>query len=45
MGAHAFLTFLFLVSFQWIALLLNLPLVVFNVNKCVHQSLIPQYSN
>ncbi|CAE6504208.1 unnamed protein product [Rhizoctonia solani] len=33
MGAHAFLTFLFLVSFQWIALLLNLPLVVFNVNK------------
>ncbi|ELU42060.1 Cornichon domain-containing protein [Rhizoctonia solani AG-1 IA] len=33
MGAHAFLTFLFLVSFQWIALLLNLPLVAFNVNK------------
>lgn len=35
MGAHAFLTLLFLLSFQWIALLLNLPLVAFNVNKYV----------
>ncbi|KAG9090977.1 COPII-coated vesicle protein [Ceratobasidium sp. UAMH 11750] len=33
MGAHAFLTLLFLLSFQWIALLLNIPLVAFNVNK------------
>ncbi|QRV84091.1 ER-derived vesicles protein ERV14 [Ceratobasidium sp. AG-Ba] len=33
MGAHAFLTLLFLLSFQWIALLLNLPLVAFNVNN------------
>ncbi|KAG9104530.1 hypothetical protein FRC06_001616 [Ceratobasidium sp. 370] len=33
MGTHAFLTLLFLLSFQWIALLLNIPLVAFNVNK------------
>jgi len=32
-GAHAFLTFLFLISGQWIAFLLNAPLVAFNVNR------------
>jgi len=31
--AHAFLTTLFLLTGQWIALLLNAPLVAFNVNK------------
>jgi hypothetical protein len=31
--AHAFLTILFLVSGQWIAFLLNAPLLAFNVNK------------
>jgi hypothetical protein len=31
--AHAFLTTLFLVSGQWIAFLLNAPLLAFNVNK------------
>ena len=34
-GAHAFLALLFLLSGQWTAFLLNLPLVVFNANKCV----------
>lgn len=33
--AHAFLTLLFLLSGQWTAFLLNLPLVVFNANKSV----------
>ncbi|KAF4577082.1 hypothetical protein EYR40_009557 [Pleurotus pulmonarius] len=32
-GAHAFLTVLFLLSGQWIAFGLNLPLVVFNALK------------
>jgi len=31
--AHAFLSLLFLLSGQWTALILNLPLVAFNVNK------------
>ncbi|PPQ88460.1 hypothetical protein CVT25_011586 [Psilocybe cyanescens] len=31
--AHAFLTLLFLLSGQWIAFVLNLPLVLFNANK------------
>lgn len=33
--AHAFLSLLFLLSGQWVAFLLNLPLVLYNVNKCV----------
>ena len=33
MIAHAFLTLCFLLSGQWIAFLLNAPLVGFNVNK------------
>lgn len=32
---HAFLTTLFLLSGQWTALILNAPLVAFNVQKCV----------
>ena len=32
-GAHAFLTFLFLISGQWTAFFLNAPLVAFNANK------------
>jgi hypothetical protein len=35
MIAHAFLTLLFLLSSQWLAFLLNAPLVAYNVNKCV----------
>ena len=33
MIAHAFLTTLFLLSFQFIALVINAPLVAYNVNK------------
>ncbi|KAF8070778.1 cornichon [Lyophyllum atratum] len=33
--AHAFLTLLFLLSGQWIAFLLNAPLVAYNANKQV----------
>ena len=33
--AHAFLSLLFLLSGQWTAFILNLPLVVYNVNKSV----------
>ena len=38
MIAHAFLTLLFLLSGQWLAFLLNAPLVAYNVNKwvCIH---------
>ncbi|KAI0343747.1 cornichon [Trametopsis cervina] len=32
-GAHAFLTIVFLLSGQWIAFLLNAPLLVYNINK------------
>lgn len=35
MIAHAFLTLLFLLFGQWLAFLLNVPLVAFNVNKWV----------
>lgn len=34
-SAHAFLTILFLLFGQWIAFLLNAPLLAFNVNKSV----------
>ncbi|KAI8374654.1 cornichon [Radiomyces spectabilis] len=33
MGVHAFLFFMFLVNGSWMAVLLNLPLVVYNVQK------------
>ncbi|SAM07523.1 hypothetical protein [Absidia glauca] len=33
MGAHAFLFFMFLINGSWIAMLLNLPLVVYNIQK------------
>ena len=33
--AHAFLTTLFLLSGQWMAFLLNAPLLAYNINKCV----------
>lgn len=32
---QAFITFLMLISGQWLALILNLPLVAYNVNKFV----------
>src|SRR6266478_543548 len=35
-AAHAFLTLLFLLSGQWTAFFINLPLVLFNANKSVH---------
>lgn len=35
MLAHAFLTLCFLLSGQWIAFLVNAPLVGYNVNKSV----------
>lgn len=34
-AVHGFLTFLFLINGYWVALLLNLPLVAFNVKKYV----------
>lgn len=33
MATHAFLTALFLINGQWIATLINLPLVIYNANK------------
>lgn len=33
MAAHAVLTVFFLLSGQWLAFILNAPLVAFNVNK------------
>jgi hypothetical protein len=35
-GVHAFLTLLFLVNGYWLALILNLPLLAFNVKKYVY---------
>ena len=34
-AVHAFLTLLFLLGFQWTCIILNAPLLAFNVNKCV----------
>lgn len=33
MAAHLFLTVMFLLTGQWITLLLNIPLAAYNVNK------------
>ncbi|CAO3611207.1 unnamed protein product [Cunninghamella echinulata] len=33
MGAHAFLFFMFLINGSWLAMLLNLPLVVYNIQR------------
>lgn len=33
--AHAFLTIIFLLTGQWVAFLLNLPLMLYNANKRV----------
>ena len=41
-AVHGFLTFLFLINGYWIALLLNLPLLAFNVKKCVLSPSPPQ---
>ncbi|KOS15428.1 er-derived vesicles protein erv14 [Malassezia pachydermatis] len=38
MGAHAFLTVLFLLTGQWIALFLNIPLLAYNANKVINKS-------
>lgn len=32
---HGFLTFLFLINGYWLALILNLPLLAWNIKKCV----------
>ena len=37
--AHAFLTLLFLLSFQVVALLINAPLVAYHANKCAAPTL------
>ncbi|KAL5353096.1 COPII-coated vesicle protein [Pseudogymnoascus australis] len=37
-AVHGFLTFLFLINGYWVALILNLPLVAYNVNKIVSNS-------
>lgn len=37
-AVHGFLTFLFLINGYWVALILNLPLVAYNVNKYVTPS-------
>ncbi|KAH6914330.1 ER-derived vesicles protein ERV14 [Coprinopsis sp. MPI-PUGE-AT-0042] len=37
-AAHAFLTVLFLLSGQWIAFILNAPLVAWNANKIVNKN-------
>ncbi|TQS31463.1 hypothetical protein Golomagni_08251, partial [Golovinomyces magnicellulatus] len=37
-GVHGFLTFLFLVNGYWLALLLNLPLLAWNINKIVQNT-------
>jgi hypothetical protein len=34
-AVHGFLTFLFLINGYWVALVLNLPLLAYNVNKYV----------
>lgn len=38
MIAHAVFTALFFISFQWTALLLNLPLVAYNGNKIMNRT-------
>ncbi|KAM0792730.1 hypothetical protein ACM66B_002508 [Microbotryomycetes sp. NB124-2] len=38
MIAHAFMTTLFLVSFQIVAFVLNLPLLAYNINKVVNRN-------
>ncbi|TFK44866.1 cornichon [Crucibulum laeve] len=37
-AAHAFLALLFLLSGQWTALLFNIPLIAFNVNKILNKN-------
>ena len=37
-AVHAFLTFLFLINGYWLAIVLNLPLVLFNAKKYVGSS-------
>lgn len=37
-AVHGFLTFLFLINGYWVALILNLPLLAYNVNKYVTPS-------
>jgi hypothetical protein len=34
-AVHGFLTFLFLINGYWLPLILNLPLLGYNVKKCV----------
>jgi len=36
--AHAFLTLLFLLSFQWIAFIINAPLVAYHANKILKKN-------
>lgn len=34
-AVHGFLTFLFLINGYWLPLILNLPLLAWNIKKCV----------
>jgi len=36
-GAHALLTFIFLITGQWVAFLINAPLLAYNVNKILNK--------
>ncbi|THH01320.1 hypothetical protein EW026_g1331 [Hermanssonia centrifuga] len=36
--AHAFLTFLFLISGEWVAFFFNVPLLAYNVNKLMKKN-------
>lgn len=38
MAAHSFLTVCFLTGFQWIAFILNAPLLAYNVNKVLNKN-------
>lgn len=33
-GAHAFIALLFLLTGEWFAFLVNVPLLAYNINKC-----------
>lgn len=43
-AVHGFLTILFLINGYWVALLLNLPLVAFNVKKYVPNLVVWPYA-
>lgn len=42
-AVHTFLTFLFVINGYWLAIALNLPLLIFNAKKYVFRGLFRQY--